>query len=420
MTLVQPIPAQYVCDVSNRITPDEALSLIRATATALTETDTVPLDAALGRVLAHPIHTRTQMPPFDNAAMDGYAINTNGLEGAGPWDLSLVQTLAAGDVSSEPIATREAARTLTGAHVPDGADAVIMQEAVIANGTKVRVNKRPVPGTNIRRAGEDVALGTKILPTGKKLRPVDIAACAAAGHATVDVHRKLHVGIMASGDEVRIPGTSLPFGAIWDSNTPMLQAMLTRSDVDCQSVVRVADDPALVRSQFAELAAHCDVIVTTGGLSVGDRDFIKPAFTALHGQTVFSGVAMKPGKPVTFGKLGQAYWLGLPGNPMAACVAWLVFGRALVAKLTGRTDLVSPLKVVLSTDVQVSPGRVDFRPASLSDYGSEGRQTVIATQSTQSANVAQMAACDGFVRLLSENAFIEAGTVVEFVPLDEE
>lgn len=419
MTLVQAISVRCGCDVAKLISLDAALSLIRASAVRVKETEAVSLDAALGRVLAKPVRTRTAMPPFDNAAMDGYAINTAALGGTGPWNLSLVQTLPAGVAEAKPIAADQAARIFTGAPVPRGANAVIMQEAVTATDTCVQITKRPESGANIRRAGEDLTRGAEILPFGKKLRPVDIAACAAAGHGTVDVSRILRVGVLASGDEVHAAGTVLPSGAIWDSNTPMLRALLTRSDVFCTETTRVADDPASVRDQLADMAQDCDVILTTGGISVGDRDFVKPAFSALNGETVFSGVAMKPGKPVTFGKLGQSYWLGLPGNPMAACLAWLLFGRALVANLTGLHNEPEPRKVVLRDDLHLAPGRVEFRPATLDGFDHMGRQLVVAAQGTNSARIAQMAASDGFVRLSSEDGRIQAGTAVDIVPFEQ-
>jgi molybdopterin molybdotransferase len=199
----------------------------------------------------------------------------------------------------------------------------------------------------------------------------------------------------------------------------MLNAMLAQKQIECVTVMSVADDPVRARAQLATTAERCDIILTTGGVSAGDRDFVKPAFNALHGDMVFSGVAMKPGKPVSFGKIGRAYWLGLPGNPMAACVAWLVFGRALVARLSGCINGPPGRQVVLAENVRVAPGRVEHRPARLDGHDPLGRQIVIAAKSTNSAKVAQMAFSDGFVRLVADHRSIPQGSLVEFIPFEE-
>jgi molybdopterin molybdotransferase len=297
-------------------------------------------------------------PAFDNAAMDGYAIATSALTGAGPWVLPVVARVPAGQAVTTPVAGAVAARIFTGAPVPGGADAVVMQEEVERNGDVVHLSCRPKPGLNIRRAGSDMASGATVLDKGQRLGPREIAACAAAGAGILRVRRRLRVALLVTGDEVRRAGGAREAAQIWDVNTPMLTASLAAADVDIVASDHGADNLAGLVRQLGDMAAQADLVITTGGISVGEEDHVKPAVMALGGETLFSGVAIKPGKPVSVGRIGKAHWLGLPGNPVSAFVTWQVFGLALIRALNAGALRGAALDVFVNEPVHAEDGAI--------------------------------------------------------------
>ena len=395
---------------------DEALGRISAQAEPVGRTETVSLTDALGRVLAHPVRSRAMAPAFDNAAMDGYALDTSNLIGAGPWDLRVVARLAAGQSPAGPLCGPTAARIFTGAPVPVGADAVVMQEAVVRTGETVRLYERPAPGLNIRRAGSDMAAGAIVLDAGRRLGPRDIAACACAGAGVLRVRRRVRATLLVTGDEVRRAGGARDAGHIWDINMPMLSALLDLAGVEIVRAAHGADDRAGLAWQLEEMAASADLVVTTGGLSVGEEDHVKPALTALGGNIVFSGVAIKPGKPVSFGRIGSAFWLGLPGNPLSAFVTWALFGTALVRRLTGETAQAQRRHVVTATAIRRKPGRCELRPATLAGFDGEGREVVHFDDTTDSGRVGHLPSADGLIFLPADADMLPEGALVEFQP----
>ena len=399
------------------VTIDEAVARVMQSASAVAETEEMPLAATSGRILAEPVRAQAAVPPFDNSAMDGYAINTGSLTGAGPWRLDVIARIAAGRVDHTRIGAGEAAQIFTGAPIPQGADAVVMQEDVDVLDGSIFISKKITPYTHIRTAGEDMLAGATIVPSGRNITAREIAACAAAGAARLRVHRRLRVALVVTGHEVNSADRPRNSAGIWDVNTPMLSALIATAGIDLVDVETGKDNRDALRQQLADLATRVDLIVTTGGISVGEEDHVKPALKDLGATMVFSGVAMKPGKPVSYGRLGQAHWLGLPGNPLSAFVTWQLFGTVLCRALTG--DTASPARrrhVVLSKPLSHRYGRCELRLAEISGFDGLGREIVHVAQATHSGRVAQLPFADGLILIPADTEGLPQGALVEFQP----
>ncbi|GEM_PF-44225 len=396
---------------------DEALACIAAKSHEVTGTEEIALVDGIGRVLAAPVRSHFMAPPFDNAAMDGYAVDTSTLTGHGPWTLSVSDRVAAGQAPAAPVTGMTAARVFTGAPIPAGADAVVMQENTVRIGEDVRLFRRPEAGLNIRRAGSDMAAGETILRSGQHLEPRAIAACAAAGIGSVTLHRRIRVALLVTGDEIRQVGDSRQVTQIWDVNTPMLAAILAKPGIDLIAPERGADSRNGLRSQLADLSARADLVITTGGISVGEADHVKPALGDLGAEVFFSGVAIKPGKPVSFGRVGSALWMGLPGNPLSAFVTWQLFGTALVRKLAGHRSDNNPRRHVITAHaIRRKAGRCELRPATLAGFDALGREIMSFEDATHSGRVSRLPFADGLMFLPAEIEHLPQGALVEFQP----
>lgn len=375
--------------------------------------ETLPLCGALGRVLAAGVRAEGMSPPFDNSAMDGYAVASEAFAGKGPWTLAVTDRVPAGGLPSGRIGGLHAARIFTGAPLPEGADAVLMQEAVERVGDTIRVARKPAPGANLRRAGEDMAAGETVLAPGCRIGPRQIAAAAAAGAASLCVRRPIRVALLVTGDEVARGSPS----AIRDVNTPMLMAELAVPEVRLVRCAHGADERMALMDRIGDLAATADLVVTTGGISVGDADHVKPAIRGLGGEVAFEGVAIKPGKPVAFGRLGPAYWLGLPGNPLSALVTWQLFGKALLRALSGATSAGAARRnVVTAAGIRRRPGRCELRPARIAGFDGQGREVVVFEEATHSGRVGGLPGVDGLILIPAEADHLPAGALVEFLP----
>lgn len=422
MTIVQPIASQSRGRDGHDIfkvliSIDDALALIRARTTAVEEAEDIPLGHALGRTLARPVTATCMSPPFDNAAMDGYAVAVATLVGDGPWTLDVVERVPAGQAATRPLAGLRTTRIFTGAPIPTGADAVVMQEDVQRSGTTIRIVRRPAPGLNIRHAGSEMTAGATVLGQGHRLGPREIAACAAAGAGSVRVRRRLRVALLVTGDEVRQSGADRKAAQIWDVNTPMLTAALTRPDIDIVAVEHGLDSADALSAQLAEMAGVADLVITTGGVSVGEEDHIKPTLLAMGAEIIFSGIAIKPGKPVSFGKIRGASWLGLPGNPLSAFITWQLFGEALIRRMAGHSGA-APRKryVVTAHDISRKAGRCELRPASLVGSDPQGRDVVGFEPDTHSSRVRGLSMASGLIVIPADAAWLPAGALVEFQP----
>jgi molybdopterin molybdotransferase len=327
---------------------DDALERLLASASPSLSTEQVPVGDADGRVLAQDVVSALHVPPQDNSAMDGYALRSGDVAQVGT-ALPVSQRIAAG-ANGLPLQTGTVARIFTGAPVPPGADAVVMQEdcAVLPPGDatsdtpSVQVNTQPVPGQNIRRAGEDVARGDVVLSHGQRLGPAELGLAASIGLAELAVARRPRVALFSTGDELVMPGTvapqDMPPGAIYNSNRYFLAALLRRMGCVVTDLGIVPDQLDATVQALRDAAQSHDVILTSGGVSVGEEDHIKPAVQTLGTLDLWQ-IAIKPGKPFAYGRIGDAHFLGLPGNPVSSYVTFLVLVRPFLLQLQGLRDV---------------------------------------------------------------------------------
>ena len=330
---------------------DEALQQLLASATPPLPTEQVHVGDADGRVLAQDVVSALHVPSQDNSAMDGYALRCGDVVQLGT-RLPVSQRIAAG-ASGQPLQTGTVARIFTGAPVPPGADAVVMQEYCTAlppsnaasdalDTPMVQVNTQPTPGQNIRRAGEDVTLGDVVLSNGRRLGPAELGLAASIGMAELTVTRRPRVALFSTGDELVMPGTvapqDMPPGSIYNSNRYFLSALLRRMGCIVTDMGIVPDQRDATVQALRDAAQSHDVILTSGGVSVGEEDHIKPAVQALGTLDLWQ-IAIKPGKPFAYGRIGNAHFLGLPGNPVSSYVTFLVLVRPFLLQLQGMRDV---------------------------------------------------------------------------------
>ena len=318
---------------------DDALAQLLAAVSPLTSTEQVSTFDADGRVLAADVVSELQVPSFDNSAMDGYAVRAEDLM-FGSNELRVTQRIAAGGVG-EHLQAGTAARIFTGAPVPPGADAVVMQEdctRIHDEPETIRVNTTPLPGQHIRHAGEDVQRGDCVLPAGTRLGPAELGLAASIGMAQLKVVRKPRVALFSTGDELVMPGTVAPQdmlpGAIYNSNRFFLLNLLRRMGCEVADLGIVPDNREATIAALQSAAADNDVILTSGGVSVGEEDHIKPAVQSLGTLDLWQ-IAIKPGKPFAHGRIGTAHFIGLPGNPVSSFVTFLVLVRPFLMRLQG-------------------------------------------------------------------------------------
>lgn len=421
MTFQHPLapPGPCGCDAAapGSLLPVET-ALVRALALAhpVCGTETLPLGTATGRITATPVRSPLPLPPFDNAAMDGYGLDAAALTGTGPWLLPVAGRARAGDA---PMACPPGAavRILTGAAIPGGVTAVIPQEEVTRQGERIAVTNRPAPGAHIRHAGEDLAIGAALLPAGRALGAREAGALAATGLAAVSVHRRVRVAILSTGSELVEPGKPLAPGQTWNANRAQLAAALALPFVALIDLGPVPDDPAQISATLRRAAGSADLIVTTGGVSVGDEDHTTRLVREAGGKVHAMKLAMKPGKPLTIGSLGGAVWLGLPGNPVAAFVTWAVIGAPVLRAMAGLADpVIAPQSARLAEGLRHKPGRCEYRPARRTGTDAQGLARVACLDAPGSHRVAQLALADGLVMIPAEAAGLEAGAPVSFLP----
>ncbi|MTJ03370.1 MAG: molybdopterin molybdotransferase MoeA [Sediminimonas qiaohouensis] len=404
------------CDEGQGALPSvpDALHAALCCVSALGPACVVPLSGAHGRVLAADVRAAAAMPRFDTSGMDGYALLHSDL--AAGKALPLDGVAAAGSTPAR-LQQGRAMRIYTGAPVPEGADTVVMQEAVQVLPDGIHVLSPPQRGTNIRRSGEDLAEGAPVVPAGTCLGPGDIAACAAAGAGAVSVAPVPRIGLVLTGDELRKAGAPLGDGGIWDINTPMLTAAVAEAGCAIGQVLHVPDTRAALERALADMRGEVDMIITSGGASVGDRDHVPSALRALGAEIALAGAAIKPGKPVMAARLDQTPILGLPGNPVSAFVIWQVFGRAMGARMQGRARAHAPLRHVRLTDALThKPGRCEYRPARIAGHDADGFELVSCPAQTHSARVNQIREADGLILLPVDCDALAAGAMAEFLP----
>jgi molybdopterin molybdotransferase len=333
------------------LTLDDALGRLLGAVAPLGEFETLATFDALGRVLGTDIRSAIDVPPADNSAMDGYAVRRADLPAAGTV-LPVSQRIPAGVVGS-PLAAGTVARIFTGAQVPAGADAVVMQEQCVAVEGGVRIDAVPGEGLSIRRRGEDVRAGSIVLAAGARLSPQALGLAATAGAAKLQVARRPRVALFSTGDELAMPGEALKPGAIYNSNRFMLRGVLQALGCDCTDLGIVPDRLDATRDALRRAAQGCDLIVTSGGVSVGEEDHLRPAVLA-EGRLDLWQIALKPGKPLAFGAVrrpdgSEAHFVGLPGNPVSSFITFLLMVRPLILRLQGAAQL-APVRTAMRAD----------------------------------------------------------------------
>jgi molybdopterin molybdotransferase len=396
----------------NSILPDEALKIIFNKISATTETESIPIRESLGRVLATNITSEINVPSGRNSAMDGYAINAVDLPFNGKISLKIIGSSFAGKPSNIKIKKGECIRIMTGAIMPDGSDTVVMQEAVERSGDTIALGIETKAGNNVREAGEDLAIGDLVLEKGIKVTPADIGLLASLGLAKVTVYRKIRVAFFSTGDELRSVGDKLDNGAIYDSNRYTLYGMLKRLGVDIIDMGVVKDNRKLMDKALSDAKGKSDVLITSGGVSVGEADYVKESLLK-YGEVDFWKVAMKPGRPFTFGKLDSTYFFGLPGNPVSVMVTFYQFVQPALKRIIGE-KATSPmlLKVPCISKLKKRPGRVEYQRGIL-ECDDTGRMTVRKTGAQGSGILRSMADANCFIVLSLENNGVSPEDLVD-------
>ncbi|MGC2856035.1 gephyrin-like molybdotransferase Glp [Novispirillum sp. DQ9] len=398
----------------------EALERLTAAVAPVDGTEVVGLTAALNRVLAADVVAARAVPPHDNAAVDGYAVYHADLAADGDVTLPVTGRIAAGHVLDRPAVRGEALRIFTGSPVPPGPDTILPQEVCAAHDDGT-VTLPPVKaGANLRKAGEDIRPGDVILPAGRRLRPQDIGLAASIGVGGLTVRRRVRVAVFSTGDEVRDPvaGQDAGPGAIYDSNRFVLMGLLRTLGAEVVDLGIVRDEADAVRGTLARGGAEADLIVTSGGVSTGDTDHVKGAVEAL-GALTFWRIAIRPGRPLAFGHVAGTPFVGLPGNPVASMLTFMIFARPLLLRLMGAEDK-APLTFPAVADFSFKKrvGRREWLRASLR-RDDAGRLIVSRYPREGSGILTSMVVSDGLAELPEDLPAVEPGTVLDILPFSE-
>lgn len=394
---------------------EQALAQIDDLITPIVETVTLELTNALQHVLAEAVTSPINVPPHRNSAMDGYAVRAADLSDSDSVDLKIIGTAFAGNPFDAPISKGECIRIMTGAQLPAGADTVIMQEYVERHEDMLSVGPGHQAGQNVRHPGEDIAKGNVVLEAGTLLRAAEIGLLASLGIPSIKVKRKLKVAFFSTGDELRPVGEPLAEGQIYDSNRYTIYGMLKSLDVEIIDLGVIPDDPQAVENAFKEASALADAVITSGGVSVGDADYVKQTLDKL-GQVNFWKIAMKPGKPLAFGKIKQAVFFGLPGNPVSVMATFYQFVQPALQRLMGQTRIMPVIiKLPCSEALKKRPGRTDFQRG-IMEYDADGNLSVRSIGMQASHILSGMSRANCFIILPREWGNVEAGTLVDVQP----
>ncbi|MBE0612935.1 MAG: molybdopterin molybdotransferase MoeA [Burkholderiales bacterium] len=417
MTTLQQITSCMDAYDPDALSVDQARAVVRAFLTPVSTNERVAVRSALGRVLGEDIVSTLDVPAHDNSAMDGYAMNHADLAPEGETVLRLAGSAFAGRQFDGSVASGECVRIMTGAVMPKGTDTVVIQEIVQAEGEKVRIPAGQKRGQNRRLAGEDLSVGKAVLRAGTPVGPAQLGLMASLGLAEVAVRRRLRVAFFSTGDELCSVGTQLAAGEVYDSNRYTLYGMLARLGCDIVDMGVVRDDPTSLEQALKSAAADADAVITSGGVSVGEADFIRELLSRL-GEVAFWKIAMKPGRPMAFGKIAHAgntaHFFGLPGNPVAVMVTFYQFVREALLALSGRSgDCTLPLLRVPSTAaIKKNPGRTEFQRGTLV-RDDQGLWSVSPTGAQGSGVLRSMSEANCFIVLEHERGSVKPGEPVQ-------
>lgn len=400
---------------STLLTVDAARNNILSSVPVIEGQETLPIRDALSRVLAVDIRSTINVPSHTNSAMDGYALMGSELPVEGSKEFLIAGKVMAGSPLSSTIKTGECARIMTGGKMPEGTDTVIMQEHVKTEGDIISVTSGYKSGQNVRQAGEDLSIGDIVIHKGKQLAPADIGMLASIGEAKVTVHRKLKVAFFSTGDELCQVGEELGDGQIYDSNRYTIYCMLERLGVDIMDMGIIPDQRPLIEKAFQEASQKADVLITSGGVSVGEADYVKETLDKM-GQVGFWKIAMKPGKPLAFGQVDKCTFFGLPGNPVSAMVTFYQFVQPALQKMMGMpvTDVLQ-IKVKCISKLRKKPGRLEYQRGILTT-DDNGETVVKSTGSQGSGILSSMGNANCFIVLPLESDGAEEGETVSVQP----
>jgi molybdopterin molybdotransferase len=399
----------------NALPVDRARALIREFLVPVSAVERVHIRAALDRVLAADVESPLDVPGHDNSAMDGWAVRYADLNAAAETTLRRIGESFAGKPYAGEVTAGETVRIFTGAVMPRGADTVVMQERARETPGGVTISSGAVTkaGQNRRYAGEDLVQGGVVFRKGQPVRPAELGMLASLGIGEVSVYRRLRVAFFSTGDELRSVGQPLAVGEIYDSNRYTLYGMLTRLNCEILDMGVVPDAPDLLESAFAGAAATADVVITSGGVSVGEADYVKALLDKL-GEVLFWKIAMKPGRPLAYGRIGAAHFFGLPGNPVSVMVTFYEFVRDALLVLQGRADVgaMPMFKATLAAPIRKVPGRTEFQRAVLSPDGA-GAWQVRTTGDQGSGILSSMSHANCFIVLPAATGNVDAGATVD-------
>lgn len=394
---------------------DEVATLIASRLSAVEESEAVPLARVDGRVLARDIVAPLPLPPFTNSAVDGYALRGEDLPVTAEIAFPVSGRIQAGMPAGQPARPGEAVRIFTGAPMPDGADTVFMQEDVrLGESGRVVLPPGLKRGANVRPMGEDITEGKMVLPAGHHMRPQDVALAAAFGMTEVEVRRRIRVAIFSTGDEIVAPGSIRGPAQLFDSNRFMLTAMLARLGCEITDLGILADDGGLIAEKLREAAAAHDLILTSGGVSTGEADYVKAAVESI-GTLVFWRVAIKPGRPVAMGVIKGTAFIGLPGNPVASFVTFAYVARAAILALAGarqQSPIARPVRAAFS--YRKKEGRREYVRVSLREIG-DGSYEAVKFPREGAGLLSSLVETDGLVELGEKTTRIEPGEIVRFL-----
>lgn len=396
---------------------EEAIVRILDSMSSLTQTEMVPIRHSLGRVTSFDIIAAANVPPHKNSAMDGYAFRQEELQGLNNPVIKIIGTAFAGKAFTRPIEKNEAVRIMTGAVVPENADTIVIQEHVKAGGKDLQILEMPNFGENIRAAGEDIRVGETILKSGHTVTPADLGLIASLGIAEVQVFQKPRVAYFSTGDELKSLGTTLEPGEIYDSNRYTLYGMLQHLGVEIIDMGVVKDTYDAIEAALLDASKSADMVITSGGVSVGDADFIKEALGNV-GQVKFWKIAMKPGRPLAFGKIGKAHFFGLPGNPVSVMVGFHQFVTPALEKISGtETNRNIILEASVTEPLRKRPGRAEYQRGILAQED-DGSLTVQPTGDQGSGILKSMSQANCFIYLPIDASDIPVNEAVRVIPFN--
>lgn len=402
----------------DRMRHDDAVALILERMVPVTDAETVMLSQAHGRVLAAQYAAPRDIPAFNNAAVDGYAFSGRKLKSDTNADFKVVMRIAAGHAPERALKKGEAARIFTGAMMPQGADTCLMQEDATVKGTRLEVPRGLKPGANTRLAGEDVQMGQIMLQPGQRLRPQDVAAIASGGAGRVEVFSRLKVGLISTGDEIVRPGNILGDGKVYDSNHHLLRGLLNTVGAEPVDYGVIPDERSRVERAVRRAASECDVILTTGGASRGEADFVVETIQSMGTLHAWQ-LAVKPGRPLAMGQIDDTVFFGLPGNPVAAFVTFLLYAQPMFARLQG-ANWSSPQRYRVPAGFEIAKKKTDRREFWRGWIDNSGDAPVLQKFDRDGSGlISGLRQAMGLIEVPEDVSAVQQGDLLSFVPFSE-